>query len=101
MGNGQLRHRLIQSHVSFRRLSSLDIDQYIDNGDWRGKAGGYAIQGMAARFIRYIGGSYSNIVGLSIYDVAAMLDSAGWHQAGYNAERPQKSQLLLQSNGRS
>ena len=71
LGNGQLRHRLIQSHVSFR-LSSLDIDQYIDNGDWRGKAGGYAIQGMAARF-RDIGGSYSNIVGLA-FMIAAMLD---------------------------
>ena len=45
----------------------------------RGKAGGYAIQGLAARFIRDIAGSYSNIVGFSLYDVAALLDAAGWH----------------------
>ena len=80
--NGQLRYRLVRSYVCFRRLSTLDIDQYIDSGDWRGKAGGYAIQGMAARFIRDISGSYSNIVGFSIYDVTAMLDAAGWYQAG-------------------
>ena len=55
-----------------------DIDHYIDKGDWQGKAGGYAIQGLAARFICAIDGSYSNIVGLSLYDVAAMLDAAGW-----------------------
>ena len=50
-------------------------------GDWQGKAGGYAIQGLAARFIRAIDGSYSNIVGFSLYDVAAMLDAAGWRGA--------------------
>ena len=76
--DGQLRHRLVTSHVSFRRLSALDIDRYIAIGDWPGKAGGYAIQGAAARFIRAIDGSYSNIVGFSLYDVAAMLDAAGW-----------------------
>ena len=100
MLNGQLRHRLVQSHVRFRRLSALDIDQYIDNGDWRGKAGGYAIQGMAARFIRDIGGSYSNIVGFSIYDVAAMLDAAGWHQAGHHVEKTQEIHPVSRSKGR-
>ena len=98
--NGQLRHRLVQSHVRFRRLSALDIDQYIDSGDWRGKAGGYAIQGMAARFIRDIGGSYSNIVGFSIYDVAAMLDAAGWHQAGHHVEKTQEIHPVSRSKGR-
>ncbi len=90
--NGKSRHRLVQSHVRFRRLSALDIDQYIDSGDWQGKAGGYAIQGMAARFIRNIGGSYSNIVGFSIYDVAAMLDAAGWFQANNLADKTQEIQ---------
>ena len=99
--NGQLRHRIVQSHVRFRRLSALDIDQYIDSGDWWGKAGGYAIQGMAARFIRDIGGSYSNIVGFSIYDVAAMLDAAGWHQVGHSVDKTQEIQPLSRSNGRS
>jgi septum formation protein len=99
MLNGPLRHRLVQSHVRFRRLSALDIDQYIDGGDWRGMAGGYAIQGMAARFIRDIGGSYSNIVGLSIYDVAAMLDAAGWHQAGHNVDETRDRKPLSRSKG--
>ena len=80
--DGSLRHRLVTSHVRFRRLSALDIDHYIDMGDWQGKAGGYAIQGLAARFIRAIDGSYSNIVGFSLYDVAAMLDAAGWRGTG-------------------
>ena len=79
--DGSLRQRLVTSHVRFRRLSALDIDYYIDMGDWQGKAGGYAIQGLAARFIRAIDGSYSNIVGFSLYDVAAMLDAAGWRGA--------------------
>ena len=99
--NGQSHHRLVQSHVRFRRLSALDIDQYIYSGDWRGKAGGYAIQGMAARFIRDIGGSYSNIVGFSIYDVAAMLDAAGWHQADHYVDKTQDTNSLSRSNGRS
>ena len=80
--DGSLRHRLVTSHVRFRRLSALDIDHYIDRGEWQGKAGGYAIQGLAARFVRAIDGSYSNIVGFSLYDVAAMLDAAGWHGKG-------------------
>ena len=79
--DGRLRHRLVTSHVRFRRLSALDIDHYIDMGDWQGKAGGYAIQGLAARFVRAIDGSYSNIVGFSLYDVAAMLDAAAWRGA--------------------
>ena len=99
--NGQLRHRIVQSYVRFRRLSALDIDQYIDSGDWRGKAGGYAIQGMAARFIREIGGSYSNIVGFSIYDIAAMLDAAGWYQAGHHVGEIQKNQRFKGSKRRS
>ena len=99
--NGQLRHRLVQSHVRFRRLSAMEIEGYIDSGDWRGKAGGYAIQGMAARFIRDISGSYSNIVGFSIYDVAAMLEAAGWHQADHHAEKTEETQHLSRSKGRS
>ena len=101
MLNGQLRYRLVQSYVRFRRLSTLDVDQYIDSGDWQGKAGGYAIQGMAARFIRDIGGSYSNIVGLSIYDITAMLDAAGWYQAGHHVEKVPEHQLLPESTRRS
>jgi septum formation protein len=70
--------RVVCSKVRFRRLNAADIDACIAAGDWQGKAGGYAIQGFAARYIRYIDGSYSNIVGFSLYDVAALLDTAGY-----------------------
>ena len=65
------------SRVTVKRLSAEDIDRYIATGDWKGKAGGYAIQGPAAAMIRHIEGSYSNIVGFSLYDVAAMLQGNG------------------------
>jgi septum formation protein len=74
----KLLMRVVCSKVRFRRLNAADIDACIAAGDWQGKAGGYAIQGFAARYIRYIDGSYSNIVGFSLYDVAALLDTAGY-----------------------
>ncbi len=77
--DGSVRTRVVQSYVCFRRLSAGDIDYYISTRDWQGKAGGYAIQGPAACFIRAIGGSYSNIVGLSLYDVSVMFGSAGFN----------------------
>ena len=69
--------RLVTSIVTIKRLSAVEIDRYIDSGDWQGKAGGYAIQGPAAAFVQHVSGSYSNIVGLSLYDIAAMLDGNG------------------------
>ena len=72
-----MRTRLVTSMVRFRKLGSDDIDSYIASGEWHGKAGGYAIQGMAAIFIQQISGSYSNIVGFSLFDVAAMLTGQG------------------------
>jgi septum formation protein len=77
----KLLARVVCSKVRFRRLNAPDIDACIAAGDWLGKAGGYAIQGFAARYIRYINGSYSNIVGFSLYDVAALLDTAGYQPA--------------------
>ena len=70
--------RVVCSQVKFRRLSGNDIADAMAAGDWRGKAGGYAIQGFAARYIRHINGSYSNIVGFSLFDVTALLDTAGY-----------------------
>ena len=98
--SGQLCQRIVKSHVSFRRLSARDIDQYIDSGDWQGKAGGYAIQGPAARFIRDISGSYSNIVGLSLYDVSAMLEAAGWYHICHHEGKMRKLGSRKQSKGR-
>lgn len=71
--DGTLRSRLVTSSVIFKRLHRDEIDAYIATGDWQGKAGGYAIQGPAAAYIRHIEGSYSNIVGFSLYDVSALL----------------------------
>ena len=71
--DGTLRSRLVTSSVIFKRLQRDEIDAYIATADWQGKAGGYAIQGPAAAYIRHIEGSYSNIVGFSLYDVSALL----------------------------
>ena len=73
--------RVVCSQVKFRRLTGNDIADMLAFGDWQGKAGGYAIQGFAARYIRYTSGSYSNIVGFSLFDVKALLDSAGYRPA--------------------
>ena len=75
--DGRVRSRLVTSSVTMKRLTDNDIDAYIATGDWQGKAGGYAIQGPAAALIRHIDGSYSNIVGFSLYDVAALLAGNG------------------------
>jgi septum formation protein len=73
--------RVACSNVKFRRLTGNDIADALAAGDWQGKAGGYAIQGFAARYIRKISGSYSNIVGFSLFDVTALLDAAGYRPA--------------------
>lgn len=69
--------RLIETQVKLKRLSDSEIDAYLATGEWRGKAGGYAIQGVASRFVPWIGGSYSNVVGLPLTETAGMLESAG------------------------
>ncbi len=75
--DGRIGRRLVQTAVTFKVLSSLEIDAYLASGEWHGKAGGYAIQGRAAAFVRDIGGSYSNIVGLPLFDVASLLGGFG------------------------
>lgn len=77
---GKIRTRLCETKVSFRRLTSEEIASYVAGRDWEGKAGGYAIQGVAATFAKFISGSHSNIIGLSLYDAAAMLKAAGYKQ---------------------
>lgn len=70
--------RLVSSRVRMRRLAEEEIAAYIESGEWRGKAGGYAIQGRAAAYISAIIGSYSNIVGLPLFETANMLQAAGY-----------------------
>ena len=74
---GKLRQRLSETRVRFKRLSREELDAYLASGEWRGKAGGYAIQGRAGAFVRQIVGSYSNVVGLSLYETVALLRGLG------------------------
>lgn len=78
--DGTARTRIISSVVQFARLHPDMIDDYIASAEWQGKAGGYAIQGRAAAFIPFIGGSYSAVVGLSLYDTIQLLKGAGFWQ---------------------
>lgn len=75
--DGKLRARTGETRLHVKRLSSPEIEHYIASGEWHGKAGGYAIQGLAAAFIASIAGSYSNVVGLPLYDVAQLLKGLG------------------------
>lgn len=77
--DGRRRTRVVQTAVAFKRLSRQEIHAYIAAGEWRGKAGGYAIQGHAAIFVQQIIGSYSNVVGLPLFETAGMLNGAGYH----------------------
>ena len=62
----------------FSRLSERQIADYLAGDEWRGKAGGYAIQGRAAMFVRFLSGSYSNVVGLPLFETAQLLRGLGW-----------------------
>jgi septum formation protein len=70
--------RVVSSRVRMRRLGAENIEAYLATGEWQGKAGGYAIQGQAAAFISQIIGSYSNIVGLPLFETANLLQAAGF-----------------------
>lgn len=72
--------RRVQSIVAFKRLAEPEIAFYLESGEWRGKAGGYAIQGRAAAFVRWMSGSYSNIVGLPLYETAELLRGNGYQE---------------------
>ena len=76
--DGAERVRLCETAVSFKRLSDREITDYLHTGEWEGKAGGYAIQGRAAAFVKSVNGSYSNVVGLSLYDTMRMLEGAAF-----------------------
>ena len=76
---GEVALRRVDSHVAFKRLSRDDIKGYLKSGEWREKAGGYAIQGRAAALIRFVSGSYSNVVGLPLFETAQLLAGRGYH----------------------
>jgi septum formation protein len=72
------RQRLVETRVRFKRLSEDDIEAYLASGEWRGKAGGYAVQGIAGSFVVKMVGSYSNVVGLPLYETVSLLSGEGY-----------------------
>ncbi len=75
---GAERKRLVETRVRFKRLSGAEVEAYIASGEWRGKAGGYAIQGLAGAFVAKIVGSYTCVVGLPLYETLALLAGEGY-----------------------
>jgi septum formation protein len=76
--DGRTSERVVDSDVIFARLEQARIDAYLAGGEWHGKAGGYAIQGRAAAFVRSISGSYSGVVGLPLFETAQLLRGLGY-----------------------
>lgn len=70
--------RCVETKLRFKRLSREDMDSYIASNEWRGKAGGYAIQGRAEAFVRLLTGSHSAVIGLPLYETVALLEGAGY-----------------------
>jgi septum formation protein len=76
--NGRITMRRVISQVAFKRLSDQEVSRYLATGEWRGKAGGYAIQGHAAVMVSWMQGSYSNVVGLPLFETAQLLTGLGY-----------------------
>lgn len=76
--DGREASRLVESRVTFKRLAHMDVEGYITSREWHGKAGGYAIQGIAGSFVTEISGSYSAIVGLPLYETVSLLEGLGY-----------------------
>lgn len=76
--DGRIACRVVDSAVGLARLDDTQLQTYLDSGEWQGKAGGYAIQGLAASFIDYLSGSYSGVVGLPLHETMKLLRGLGW-----------------------
>ena len=74
---GNMRARVIETRIRFKRLDAPEIEAYLDSGEWDGKAGGYGIQGLAAAYVAGMVGSYTNVVGLPVFETRNMLMAAG------------------------
>ena len=79
---GRTAWRVVDTRVTFKTLSDAEIEAYVSSGEWRGKAGGYGIQGRAAAFIQRIVGSHPAVMGLPLYEASNLLHGAGWRPAG-------------------
>ena len=78
--DGRLSARLSETRVHFKRLTDEERERYIAGGEWRGKAGGYAVQGAAAGFVIDLQGSYSGVVGLPLYETLCLLEGLGYRR---------------------
>ncbi|MCE1236256.1 MAG: Maf-like protein [Hyphomicrobiales bacterium] len=76
--SGAIKTRLVETRLRFKRLSHAELTTYLASDEWRGKAGGYAIQGLAGAFVVRLIGSYPSVVGLPLYEVMTLLDGAGF-----------------------
>ena len=76
--SGAKRTRLVETRVRFKRLSRAEMEAYLASGEWRGKAGGYAIQGLAGAFVIRLIGSYTSVVGLPLAEASALLAGEGY-----------------------
>ncbi|MCO5732967.1 Maf-like protein [Rhizobium sp. SSA_523] len=83
---GQFRQKVVETKVRFKRLSAREIEAYLGCDQWRGKAGAYAIQGIAGSFVQKLTGSYSNVVGLPLYETALLLNGEGFDVAMHWSE---------------
>ena len=76
--DGVVRHRVVETRVTFKVLSPAEIAAYVASDEWRGKAGGYGIQGRAGAFVTRIVGSYPAVMGLPLYETVNLLAGADW-----------------------
>lgn len=76
--DGRLASRLVETRLTFKRLSPAERDHYLASGEWRGKAGGYGVQGRAAAFVIDLHGSYTSVVGLPLYETLCLLEGLGY-----------------------
>lgn len=76
--SGARRHRLVETRIRFKRLSNKEMEAYLASAEWRGKAGGYAIQGIAGSFVVKLSGSYSAVVGLPLHETTQLLGGEGY-----------------------
>jgi septum formation protein len=88
--DGSLRQKVVETRLRFKRIPKAEIEYYLDSGEWRGKAGAYAIQGIAGSFVVKLVGSYSNVVGLPLYETSNLLIGEG-----YNISRNWKGRTAI------
>jgi septum formation protein len=79
--DGRIATRLCETRLHFKRLTPQEIEDYVSSDEWRGKAGGYGVQGRAGAFVLALSGSYTGVVGLPLYETLALLEGLGWRRS--------------------